>query len=195
MATITKRGNTYRIRQSCGYGVDGKQVVRSTTYKPRDGMTDKQIEKEVKRQSVLFEESCKIGQNNISAKFETFAREWFKNYAEIKLKSLAIAGYHRMERRIYAAVGHIRVDRITPLGIQKFIRSLIDEGLCPNTVKQYVRLVSVIMNYAVKKRVEPYNPCTMADLPKSREPERDFYTVGEVKQLLNLFKSGKNGQI
>ena len=45
MATITKRGNTYRIRTSCGYSVDGKQVVKSMTYKPREGMSEKQIEK------------------------------------------------------------------------------------------------------------------------------------------------------
>ena len=62
MATITKRGNTYRIRTSCGYTVDGKQVVKSMTYKPREGMSEKQIEKEVRRQAVLFEESCKKGQ-------------------------------------------------------------------------------------------------------------------------------------
>ena len=74
MATITKRGNTYRIRTSCGYSVDGKQVVKSMTYKPREGMSEKQIEKEVRRQAVLFEESCKKGQTVTAAKFETFAR-------------------------------------------------------------------------------------------------------------------------
>ena len=49
MATITKRGNTFRIRTSCGYDVNGKQVMRSMTYKPQPGMSDKQIEKEVNR--------------------------------------------------------------------------------------------------------------------------------------------------
>ena len=56
MATITKRGDTYRIRASCGYDVSGKQVIKSMTYKPQDGMSEKQIEKEVNRQAVLFEE-------------------------------------------------------------------------------------------------------------------------------------------
>ncbi len=31
MATVTKRGDTYRIRVSCGYDAKGKQVTRSTT--------------------------------------------------------------------------------------------------------------------------------------------------------------------
>jgi hypothetical protein len=36
MANVTKRGDTYRIKVSCGYDVNGKQVV-------------------------MFEESCKQG--------------------------------------------------------------------------------------------------------------------------------------
>jgi hypothetical protein len=55
------------------------------TYKPQAGMSEKQIEKEVNRQAVLFEEQCKLGQSVTAAKLETFARECFKNYAELKM--------------------------------------------------------------------------------------------------------------
>lgn len=58
MATVTKRGDTYRIRVSCGYDAKGKQVTRSTTWKPAPGMTERQAEKELQRQIVLFEEQC-----------------------------------------------------------------------------------------------------------------------------------------
>ena len=43
MATITKRGDTYRIRCSRGYDSQGKQVIRSTPWKPPPGMTEKQV--------------------------------------------------------------------------------------------------------------------------------------------------------
>lgn len=60
MATIRKRGNdSYEIKVSCGYGVDGKQRSQYKTWKPAEGMTPKQIEKELNRQAVLFEEACK----------------------------------------------------------------------------------------------------------------------------------------
>ena len=186
MATITKRGNTYRIRTSCGYSVDGKQVVKSMTYKPREGMSEKQIEKEVRRQAVLFEESCKQGQTVTAAKFETFAREWFRDCAELKLKRLTLCNYHRMEKRVYAALGHIRVDRISPLDIQRFVGTLNADGLAPSTVRNYVRFVSVILNYAVKKRIITYNPCVTVDYPEARETEREIYTTEEVKKLLGL---------
>ena len=191
MATITKRGDTYRIRTSCGYDVNGKQVMRSMTYKPQPGMSDKQIEKEVNRQAVLFEEQNKQGQVLTAAKFETFAREWFKDYAEIKLKRLTLCSYHRMERRMYEEIGHIRVDRISPLDIQRYIRSLINEGLASNSVKNHVRLVSVILNYAIKKRVIQYNPCVTADFPKNEETELDFYSMDEARQFLELLSKEK----
>lgn len=87
MATIRKRGNTYQIRVSCGYDVHGKQVEQSMTWKPTAGMTARQIEKELNRQAVMFEEACMNGQIVTAVKFEDFARQWFKDYAEIKLKT------------------------------------------------------------------------------------------------------------
>ena len=60
MATIRKRGDTYQIRVSCGFEIDGKRKERSMTWKPKKGMTEKQIEKELNRQVVLFEEENQI---------------------------------------------------------------------------------------------------------------------------------------
>ena len=114
MANITKRGDTFRIKVSCAYDVNGKQVIKSMTYKPDTTKSDKWNEKELQRQAVLFEESCKQGQSVTAAKFETFAREWFKDYAELKLKKLTLNRYHQMQKRAYTALGHIRIDKITP---------------------------------------------------------------------------------
>lgn len=61
MANIRKRNKSYEITVSCGYGIDGRQIRRSMTYTPEKGMTAKQIEKEVQRQAVLFEEQCRDG--------------------------------------------------------------------------------------------------------------------------------------
>ena len=59
MAHIEKRGKSYRIRASVGYRVDGRQVQPSMTWTPDPGMTQKQIERELTRQAVLFDETCK----------------------------------------------------------------------------------------------------------------------------------------
>lgn len=92
MPTITKRGDTYRIRAYCGYDAKGKQVTRSTTWKPAPGMTPKQIEKELQRQAVLFQEQCSGQGWGGAVKFETFCKGWFEEYAEPNLRPRTFQG-------------------------------------------------------------------------------------------------------
>ena len=73
MATVTKRGDSYRIKVSCGYDVNGKQVVQTRTWRPDPDMSARQIKKELDRQCIMFEEECKKGQVVATIKFETFA--------------------------------------------------------------------------------------------------------------------------
>lgn len=68
MATIRKRGKTYQIRVSTGYDALYRQVVRTKTWKPKPGMSDKQIEAELNKQAVMFEEL--LHQRNRSIKYE-----------------------------------------------------------------------------------------------------------------------------
>lgn len=58
MATIRKRGNSYQIRVSAGYDSQYRQVVRTKTWKPTPGMTERQIENELNRQAIMFQEQC-----------------------------------------------------------------------------------------------------------------------------------------
>lgn len=129
MPTITKRGDTYRIRAYCGYDAKGKQVTHSTTWKPAPGMTAKQIEKELQRQAVLFQEQCSGQGWGGAVKFETFCKGWFEEYAEPNLRPRSVARLHQMEERTYAALGHIRLDKLTPRHIQSFINDLGKPGI------------------------------------------------------------------
>lgn len=57
---VSKNGTiTYYIRTYDGYDCYGKQIERFMTWKPSEGMSDKQIEKELQRQIVKFEDSVK----------------------------------------------------------------------------------------------------------------------------------------
>ena len=59
MATVRKRGETYQIRVSCGMDSQGKQVVKTCTWKPAPGMTAKQIEDALAYKTQRFENSLK----------------------------------------------------------------------------------------------------------------------------------------
>lgn len=134
MATIKKRegktGVSYLIRVSCGYDLSGKQVVRSMSWRPAPGMKPKQIEKELERQAVLFEEKCAAqGEGKGNIKFEALAHQWFKEYAETNNRPRTVARLHQLEGRTYAALGHIRVDKLTARHIQNFVNDLGKDGV------------------------------------------------------------------
>lgn len=129
MATIEKRGNTYRIVVSAGYAMDGKQIRRRMTWTPEPGMTERQIAKEVQRQAVLFEEKVMSGQVlDGSIRFADFAEYWMKEYAEKQLRPSTIHGYQRMIDRILPALGNIRLDRLQPRHLMEFYNELAIEG-------------------------------------------------------------------
>ena len=49
MASVKKRGNSYRIFVSNGYRCDGSKIVETMTYTPEPGMTKRQIERKARR--------------------------------------------------------------------------------------------------------------------------------------------------
>lgn len=130
MDTIEKRGESYKIIVSCGYDLDGKQLRRRMVWKPEPGMTKRQIQKELDRQAVLFEEKCRNGQvleGNI--KFAEFAEKWFADYAEKQLRATTVARYQLLMPRINAAIGHIRLDKLQPHHLMEFYNNLAESGV------------------------------------------------------------------
>lgn len=194
MATITKRGGSYRIKVSCGYDINGKQMVQTKTWKPDEGMTAKQIEKEVQRQAVLFEESCKIGQITASVKFEAFAEQWFEEYAKLNLRSSTYEKMKQLPKRVYPAIGHLRLDKITGRHIQQFINDLALNGknlingnsLSRKTIVHHLNFISDVFGYAIKMDMLSDNPCRNVTVPKGESKEKEIYTIDELARIFEL---------
>lgn len=58
MPSIKKRGDTYRIMVSLGYGMDGKQIRKTTTYRPPADVTEGKAEKLATAFAYEFEKHC-----------------------------------------------------------------------------------------------------------------------------------------
>ena len=139
MATVTKRGNSYKITVSCGYDLNGKQIRRHTTWTPDPGMTAKQEAKELERQKFLFEERCRTGQVlNGSVRFADFATKWFEDYASKQLRSKTLARYEALIQRINAAIGHIHLDKLQPHHLLTFYDNLAEPGIRDDTKYHFV---------------------------------------------------------
>ncbi|MBR3803235.1 MAG: tyrosine-type recombinase/integrase [Clostridia bacterium] len=147
MATVTKRNGTYRITVSSGYDTSGKQIRRSITWKPEPGMTKKQIEKELERQKVLFEEQVKNGLyigGNI--KLSDFFDLWVKKYAKEHLRPTTLKNYTDCMKRITPALGHIQLNKLQPHHLLSFYENLAEEGIRSDTkykplkdIKTYIK--------------------------------------------------------
>ena len=192
MATIRKRGDSYSIRVSCGYDTNGKHKEQAMTWKPEPGMTKRQIEKELQRQAVLFEEAVAHGYKTTAVKFQEFAEEWFEEYAKLNLRSTTYERMRQLTHRVYPAIGHLRMDKITARQLQGFVNSLAKEGanektgkpLAPKTIRHNLSFISDVFSYAVKMDLLSDNPCRKVTIPKGEVKEKQIYSQEEMALLL-----------
>lgn len=155
MATIRKRGNTYQIRVSCGYDSKGNQVIQTMSWSPEPNMTARQAEKEIQRQAILFEDKCLKGQITANVKFENFAEQWFEEYAKLNLRNTSYEKMKQLPPRVYPAIGHLRIDKITGRHIQQFVNDLALNGknkkngkpLSRKTVIHHLNFISDVFGY------------------------------------------------
>lgn len=130
MANITQRGKSYFLTVSCGYDSHGKQIRKTKTWTPDDKMTNKQIEKELQRQAVIFEEQIKSGTYvDDRVLFSDFIDEWFEKYAKKQLKPTTISGYRSMAPRVKQSLGHLRISNIQPIHLLDFYDEISQEGI------------------------------------------------------------------
>lgn len=134
MASVTKRKNSYLIRCSAGFDVNGKRIMKTTTWTPPEGMTEKKAEKEAQRQAILFEERVNNGEIlEGKIKFKYFAEQWFNDYANVQLRPRTIDSYRKAMPRINMAIGHLQLDKIRPQHLIRFYNELAE----PIVEKQY----------------------------------------------------------
>lgn len=88
MATVKRRGQSYSIRVSCGYDVNGKQIIKSMTWKPQPGYERSPGRERSAAASGAFEEKCRTGQvlqGNV--RFADFAEIWLRDYAAKQVRA------------------------------------------------------------------------------------------------------------
>ncbi len=124
-------------------------------------------------------------------KFEEFAEQWYKEYAPENLKRSTYEMMGHMRPRVYAAIGQLKVDKITRSIIQRFIDCLRANGknmrtgakLSDKTVIHHLTFISDVMDYAVMLDMIPKNPCLGIKKPKVRVKEKRIYTMQEAAKL------------
>jgi len=196
MANIRKRGNSYQIRVSCGYDTKGNQVSKTMTWKPPEGMTERQAEKEAYKQAILFEEKCLMCAAPVAMKFEELAEKWFEEYARLNLRNTTYERMKQVTKRVYPAIGYMKVNKITSRHIQQFVNDLVFNGknmqtgkpLARKTVIHHLSFISDVFSYAVKMSMIPDNPCSRVSIPKGERKEKEIYSIEDIERLFELLE-------
>ncbi len=151
----------------------------------------------MQRQAILFEEDCKRGHITAAVKFETFAEQWFEEYAKVNLRPTSYARMKQLTKRVYPAIDHKRLDKITARDIQKFITDMLTNGrnlnngkpLSRKTAVHHLSFISDVFSYAVRMGMLTDNPCRRVFVPKQEQEEKQIYTIEQVKILYENLKS------
>lgn len=162
------------------------------TWTPEEGMTKRQIEKELNCQAVMFEEKVNRGFKATAMKFQELAEEWFEDYAKLNLRSTTYERMRQLTHRVYPAISHLRMDKITARQLQGFVNSLAKEGanektgklLAPKTIRHNLSFISDVFSYAVKMDLLSDNPCRKVTISKGEVKEKQIYLQEEMAMLL-----------
>lgn len=170
MANITKRGDTFRIRVFVGTDMNGKKLMKSTTFTPPDGVTPKKAEKLAQEYAFEFEGHCKgYADLNENMRFSELADWYFANYATIELKESTVYTYNgQYKNHIEPIIGNMKIEDIT---IPKLTQVMQSHNLNPATVRKLYVIVQSIFRRGAEQGFIRDTPCHNVILLKRRVPK------------------------
>lgn len=210
MANITKRQAkngeiSYRIRVSDGYNPDGtRRPPHVMTWHPKPGMTPKQIEKELNRVTVEFEEKCKNGLVQGDVRLADFCGEYLALQKD-RLSPTVLPGYRKIiEKDIIPQLGHMKLKDLRPAHVQQFLQYLQGDvkqrrdgkadkdkpKLSAATVRRKLAVLQSILRTATKLELIPSNPADAKKLtlPRVTTPKTEFYTRQQAAEMLEYLE-------
>ncbi len=115
MASIRKRGNSYLLVVSMGYDYAGnRRKPRQRTIRPPEDLTEKQLEKWLNEQAVLFEMACKGAAQNADITLAQYTDIWLMEIAPHKLAKSTLERERQDIDRFLPALGGCKLSDLRP---------------------------------------------------------------------------------
>lgn len=194
MASIRKRGQSWQIIVSEGYDSLGKKIMKTKTVKKPENMSDKRWEKELEKMALEFEIEVQKGMY-IDSKItlRDFSERWFKEYGEKQLKENTLVSYKdELNSKILPALGHIKLEKLTPVQILSFLNNLMEDGVrldgkpggySDRTIRYQWQILSSMLQQAVYWQILPDNPCKRVKVPKNTKNHDQEFSNSKVKHF------------
>lgn len=186
---IKKDNNRFRIVCSLGYGADGRQIRKTTTFKAPEGTTPKKAEKLANEFALDFERKIR---GNVefadNMKFSELCEQYFALYATNKLKRVTAYTYEgQVKIHLLPEFGNLRLKNFTPNRISNFFGKL---RVKPQTCKRIFTILESIFSFAVHQGLILKSPCIGVILPKAKNnDDKKMLNLSQVKILMKMLTS------
>jgi len=118
--------------------------------------------------------------------------QWFTNTALKKIKPRTAAGYRsQIEQYIKPAIGTVRLDKLTQAHVHRLHTYILDNGLSSTTARQAHRILSVILDYAIRAELITSNPTKKVDAPRKAQPGLTVLTPVNAVKVLQVDRSAR----
>lgn len=204
MASITKRGNGYRITVSNGYDIYGKKIVETATWVPEPGMKKREMELALNAFAVDFEREVRSGKNIKGARMTLLelSRAYLKDMTPPTLARTTYADYKkRLELRILPAMGHIQIENIRQKDINNYKKMLEETYISPATqkplsaasIKKDCLVVSAMLSYAVSEGFLDLNMLIYSGKVSGRKTAKKeikpkYFTIEELIRFMDALE-------
>jgi integrase len=191
---IEKRGNSWRLSVYLGKDpVTGKERrVRKTVRG-----SEKDAQKALRDLLHSIDEGTFVEPAKMTV--EQYLEQWLETH-KANVEPTTHDWYALVCRKHIAPhLGRMQLQKLTPLAIQQFYVSKLQEGrldgkgkaLSPNTVRHIHRVLHKALNAAVKLQLIPRNPCDAVEPPKAVKKEARYWTPEEAAQFLEAIQEDR----
>lgn len=205
MASIQERRNkngklvSYSIRVHRGRGADGKQLKPYiTTFDVLPNWKEETARKKAEAFAAVFEKECKEGvKSDTKQTFQAYCDYVIDLKEQRGAKHSTIVLYKSLVKRIYPYIGHIklkdlRVDNLNDLYTylsKEEKNKTTGKNLSPKTIIEHHRLISTVLEQAVKECLIPFNPASRADVPKNTRKDVNYFQPEQVYEIRNALEN------
>ena len=124
-----KNGDSYKITVTTGRDASGKQIRHYKTWKPENGMTARQIDRELQRVAYEFERDIELGYRiDDNQTFEEYAMYCLQLREQRGDRPQTIARARAQYKRIFEYIGHLKLNEIRPQHLNAVYRELMKPG-------------------------------------------------------------------
>ena len=189
---------SYSIRIYRGRSQDGKQLKPFTaTFEVKPTWSEKSARKKAEAYAATLEDQFKKGLINDT-------RQTFASYCDYVIalkeqrgaKHSTVYRYKALAVRIDEKIGHIKLTPPPPPHLTDLYTALAQtgqnqrtgQGLSAKTIVEHHRLISTVLEQAVKEGLIPYNVARRATLPKMVHRDVNYFQLEDVERIREALK-------